>query len=77
MCSEFDEGGQAAAFAGFASKMGLASGPLAGALLLGDGNYDLLIDLAIAGILACAAAAIIPARMLDRATASRRLLQEG
>lgn len=76
MCSEFDEAGQAAAFAGFASKMGLASGPLAGALLLGGGNYDLLIDLSAAGILACAAAAIIPARLLDRAAADRLNAQQ-
>ncbi|MGH8179237.1 MAG: MFS transporter [Steroidobacter sp.] len=66
MCSEFDARGQAAAFAGFASKLGLASGPLAGALLLGESNYDLLIDVSTAGILACMAAAIIPARLLDR-----------
>lgn len=71
MCAEFDEGGQAAAFAGFASKMGLASGPLAGALLLGDGNYELLIDLATVGIVLCAAVATIPARLLDRAAAAR------
>lgn len=71
MCAEFDEGGQAAAFAGFASKMGLASGPLAGALLLGDGNYDLLIDLSAVGILACVVAAFLPARLLDRAAAAR------
>lgn len=69
MCAEFDQRGQAAAFAGFASKMGLASGPLAGALLLGDGNYELLIDLSTAGIVVCAIAATMPARLLDRLAA--------
>src|SRR5262249_59109456 len=33
MCSAFDTGGQAPAFAGVASQMGLATGPLMGAVL--------------------------------------------
>lgn len=67
LCAEFDETGQAAAFAGFASKVGLATGPLAGALLLGEsGRYDLLIDLSLLAIVGCAAAAFVPARLLDR-----------
>ena len=65
MCAEFDEGGQAAAFGGFASKMGLASGPLLGALLLKEENYSLLISISGVGILLCMVAAFIPARMLD------------
>ncbi|HEY0938478.1 MAG TPA: MFS transporter [Steroidobacter sp.] len=65
MCAEFDEGGQAAAFGGFASKMGLASGPMLGALLLQEENYSLLISISSIGILLCMVAAFIPARMLD------------
>jgi predicted MFS family arabinose efflux permease len=65
MCAEFDEGGQAAAFGGFASKMGLASGPLLGALLLKEENYSLLICISGVGIMLCMIAAFIPARMLD------------
>lgn len=72
MCAEFDEGGQAAAFAGFASKMGLASGPMAGALLLGSDRYELLINLATLGIVACAALALVPVRLLDRGRVPQR-----
>lgn len=66
LSAAFDTTGRAAALGGFASKMGLASGPLLGALVLGDGNYALLINLSCLGILACAAAALLPARLLDR-----------
>lgn len=65
MCAEFDEGGQAAALGGFASKMGLASGPLLGAMLLGEERYDLLINMSGAGILLCMIIAFVPARILD------------
>jgi predicted MFS family arabinose efflux permease len=65
MCAEFDEGGRAAALGGFASKMGLASGPLAGALLLGSSDYSVLINISTIGILLCIAAAILPALTLD------------
>jgi len=66
LSASFDTTGRAAALGGFASKMGLASGPLLGALILGEGNYGLLINLSCLGILACAAAALPPARVLDR-----------
>ena len=66
LSATFDTTGRAAALGGFASKMGLASGPLLGALILGEGNYALLINLSCLGILACAAAALPPARVLDR-----------
>jgi MFS family permease len=66
MCSKFDTTGRAAAFAGFASKMGLATGPLVGALLLNGVRYDLLINVAIVGIAACLAISLFPARLLDR-----------
>jgi hypothetical protein len=46
--------------------MGLASGPLAGGLLLGDDNYALLINLAVAGLALSAVASLIPARLKDR-----------
>lgn len=66
MCARYDLTGRAAALGGFASKMGLATGPLVGALLLGTDRYDLLIDVAAVGIVACAIAALIPAARLDR-----------
>lgn len=67
LTASFDRSGRAAALGGFASKMGLASGPLLGALILRGDNYGLLIDLSCLGIIACAATALVPARALDRA----------
>lgn len=66
LCAEFDREGRAAALAGFASKLGLATGPLAGALLGERENYSLLIDLSLLGVVACAIATWIPVRLLDR-----------
>jgi predicted MFS family arabinose efflux permease len=66
MCSEFDETGQMAALGGFASKMGLASGPLVGALLLGEDNYGVIINIAIIGLIGSMAIVIAPAVNLDR-----------
>ncbi len=65
MCSDFDPAGQSATLAGFFSKMGLASGPAAAALLLGHDNYALLVIVSVAGLLLCGLAVIGPARLLD------------
>lgn len=65
MCADFDAAGQSATLAGFFSKMGLATGPAAAALLLGEDNYALLIGVSAAGLAACALAAFGPARLLD------------
>ncbi len=66
MCAAFDRTGQTAAMAGFCSKMGLATGPLVGGLILGAGNYMLLITISVIVLAAGAAAALYPAAMLDR-----------
>jgi MFS transporter, DHA1 family, inner membrane transport protein len=66
MCAEFDPAGQSATLAGFFSKMGLASGPAAAALLLGQDNYPLLVGISVGGLALCALAVIGPARVLDR-----------
>ncbi|WP_020401314.1 MFS transporter [Kordiimonas gwangyangensis] len=66
MCAAFDGKGQMAALSGFFSKMGLASGPFVAALVIGEDNYMLLINLAIGGIVLCLAVAAMPARLLDR-----------
>jgi DHA1 family inner membrane transport protein len=66
MCARCDLSGRAAAMGGFASKLGLATGPLVGALLLGSDRYGALIDVATVGIFFCALAALIPAARLDR-----------
>ncbi|MCC9662096.1 MFS transporter [Pseudoalteromonas sp. MB41] len=66
ICAELDKLGQAAAMGGFASKMGLASGPMVAALILQDENYQQIIDFAVIGLIACAAVAFLPARTLDK-----------
>ena len=65
LCAAFDPGGRAAALAGFFSKLGLASGPAVGAVLLAETHYQRLIWLSLAGLLLAAIFAIIPARRLD------------
>jgi MFS family permease len=65
ICSELDKAGQLAALGGFASKMGLASGPMVAALLLGDDNYQLIIYIAALALLAAAVVVFKPARLLD------------
>jgi DHA1 family inner membrane transport protein len=66
LVAAFDQTGQMAALGGFASKMGLASGPMVGGMLLGDNNYALLINLAVIGLALSAVASLIPARLKDR-----------
>jgi predicted MFS family arabinose efflux permease len=66
MCARCDVTGRASALGGFASKMGLATGPFAGSLLLGADRYGLLIDVATVVIIACTLAALLPAARLDR-----------
>ncbi|GAC13862.1 MFS transporter [Aliiglaciecola lipolytica] len=65
ICSELDKAGQLAALGGFASKMGLASGPMAAALLLGEDNYQVVIYFATALLIVCTAVVFWPARLLD------------
>jgi len=66
ICSELDKAGQMAAMGGFASKMGLASGPMIGAFLLGEDNYSLLINIATLALIVCAAVVFVPAQFLDK-----------
>jgi predicted MFS family arabinose efflux permease len=65
LVSEFDKAGQMAALGGFASKMGLASGPLAGGYLLGENNYMLVINVAVIVLALSMAATLIPAKVQD------------
>jgi hypothetical protein len=66
MCSEFDSTGQMAALGGFASKMGLASGPAVAAMVVGQNNYGLLINISIIALVGCLLVMILPAWALDR-----------
>ena len=67
MCAEFDKTGQMAALGGFASKMGLASGPFVAAYVVGENNYSLIITAATVGLILCMFVAITPSRVLDAA----------
>lgn len=66
LASRFDETGQMAAMGGFASKMGLASGPVVTAMLLGEDNYELIIMVATAVMVITAITVWIPSRVQDR-----------
>jgi len=66
LASRFDVTGQMAAMGGFASKMGLASGPVVTALLLGEDNYAQIIMVATVVMVIGAVAVWVPASMQDR-----------
>lgn len=66
LMSRFDTTGQMAAMGGFASKMGLASGPAIAAFLLGENNYPLIISAAVIALIISALAILMPARIQDR-----------
>jgi len=66
LVSRFDATGQMAAMGGFASKMGLASGPALAAFLLGENNYALIIWAAVIGLSLCLLMVLYPARVQDR-----------
>jgi predicted MFS family arabinose efflux permease len=71
IAAELDRSGRAAALAGLASKLGLASGPLAAGFLLADGRYTWLIHLSAIALLASALSAMLPAQRLDRGATLR------
>jgi predicted MFS family arabinose efflux permease len=73
LCATFDDRGQVVVFAGFVSKMGLASGPLIGAMVIGQGNFGIIINLATTGLLACAILAFWPAK---RSELTEEILRE-
>lgn len=66
LASRFDITGQMAAMGGFASKMGLASGPVLTAYLLGEDNYELIIMVAAGVMVIGALIVMLPARFQDR-----------
>jgi len=59
-----------AALGGFASKMGLASGPAIAAMIVGEDNYGLVINVGIVGLIICLLVFIAPALVLDRKSAA-------
>ena len=66
MCARFDRTGQTAVWSGFASKMGLASGPMLASFIVGTGNYSALITAALVLLTCAMLASAAPAWMLDR-----------
>jgi predicted MFS family arabinose efflux permease len=66
LVSRFDTAGQMAAMGGFASKMGLASGPAIAAMIIGESNYVSITWAAVAGLVACLVVVLYPARVQDR-----------
>lgn len=66
MCAALDRSGQLAALAGFVSKLGLASGPLAAGFLVGEDNYPLMINIAVVALILGLVVTLFPARHLDR-----------
>ncbi|MBT8061748.1 MAG: MFS transporter [Gammaproteobacteria bacterium] len=67
LVSRFDSRGQMAALGGFASKMGLASGPALVAWLLGEDNYALVIWVCVSAMVASILLVWRPASLQDRA----------
>jgi hypothetical protein len=65
MCARFDRTGQTAVWGGFASKMGLASGPMLFSFMVGAGNYSVLIAAALGLLTLATLASAIPAWVLD------------
>lgn len=65
MNAEFDTTGQMAALGGFASKMGLASGPAIAAMIVGESNYGQIINFGVVALVLCLVVVIMPARILD------------
>jgi predicted MFS family arabinose efflux permease len=66
MCAEFDRTGQMAALGGFASKMGMASGPMLAAFIVGQDHYGRVLDVSTLLLVLSLVAAWGPARLLDR-----------
>lgn len=67
MCSGFDSTGQSTVWAGFMSKVGLATGPMIGAFVLGSNErYGSLIVMAISMVGCATFLALVPSRLIDR-----------
>lgn len=66
LASRFDTSGQMAALGGFASKMGLASGPAVAAILMADDNYKLIIWVAAGALVLCSLVILTPSLFQDK-----------
>lgn len=75
MCARFDQTGQTAVWSGFASKMGLASGPMLASFIVGTGNYTALITMALVLLAGAMFSSALPAWILDREVAADALVE--
>ncbi|WP_343861224.1 MFS transporter [Aliiglaciecola litoralis] len=66
ICAEFDKAGKMAALGGFASKTGLASGPMVASFLVSGGSYTVLINIAAVALLGCMLICLYPTQLLDK-----------
>lgn len=67
MTAELDRAGSASAFAGFISKLGLASGPIvAGWVLKNEFGFGMLVNVALIGLALSMLVMLLPALLLDR-----------
>ena len=77
MSAEFDKAGRAAAFGGFVSKLGLASGPLvAGWILESKQGYSGMINYAMVGFVLSMIVMLVPAYILDKARKNKSELAQ-
>ena len=51
LCASFDSHGQMAALAGFISKVGLATGPLVGSLLILEYGFEMILNIATVALI--------------------------
>jgi len=71
MCARFDRTGKSAAWAGFTSKIGLASGPMIGSLVIVGESYSGLIWMSIGAFVVATVVASIPSWKLDKSSEHR------
>ncbi|WP_196140215.1 MFS transporter [Aliikangiella sp. G2MR2-5] len=65
MCAQLDSNGQVAAMGGLASKLGLASGPVITGILLGEGQYNRVILIAVVVLLISLITSLFAANFLS------------
>lgn len=65
LCAQLDESGQVSAMGGFASKLGLASGPVITGFLIGENDYQYAIVVAALVLLLCLLSSVMAARSVS------------
>ena len=72
LVASFDKAGRIAILGGTASKLGLATGPMLGSTLIGDGSFTLMLICSTAGFALCLLLALRPTLTLDRQRSTLR-----